>query len=145
MTDRSWAPGNGSAMEGRGGWPMTDFFHHKAALDPSLQWNVLHPAIQASTLFSIPPNAGQGPSVRAGTFCSICHEVDHTAASCALGYLHYPNLAKTLQPTRPGRKWLHTVYAYPGTGEDISTPLHALSGMFASCASSTTRQWTAQA
>ena len=36
--------------------PMTEFFRQQAALDPSLQWNVLHPA--ASTLFSIPPNAG---------------------------------------------------------------------------------------
>ena len=33
-------------MEGRGGWPMTDFFfRQQAALDPSLQWNVLHLAI----------------------------------------------------------------------------------------------------
>ena len=38
-----------------------------------------------------------------------------------------------------------TVCAYPGTGDDVCTPLHALSGVFAPCASSTTRQWTAQA
>ena len=84
-----------SAMESRGGWPMTEFFHRQAALDPSLQWNVLHPAIQASTLFLISPNASQGPSVCTSTFCSPYCEVDHTAASCTLGYLHYPNSAPT--------------------------------------------------
>ena len=52
------------------------------------------------------PYTSQGPSVRASTFCSPCHEVDHTTASCALGYLHCPNSAPTLQPTRPGRKRL---------------------------------------
>ena len=128
-------------MEGRGGWPMTEFFRRQAALDPSLQ--CFTSSNSGLHTFSIPPNAGQGPSVRASIFCSPCREVDHPAASCALGYLHYPNSAPTLKPTRPGRKRPRTVCAYLGTGEDVSTPLHALSGMFAPCASSTTRQWTA--
>ena len=60
-------------MEGRGGWPMTEFFCQQAALHPSLQWNVLHPAIQASTLLSITPNAGQGLAVCAGTSALFAH------------------------------------------------------------------------
>ena len=55
---------------GEQGWLAYDrIFLQQAALDPSLQW---HLAIQASTLFSIPPNASQGPSVHAGTFCVPC-------------------------------------------------------------------------
>ena len=35
------------------GWLVYDrVFRQQAALDPSFQWNVLHPAIQASTLFT---------------------------------------------------------------------------------------------
>ena len=67
---------------------------------------------QASTLFLITPNVSQGPSVHAGTSCYICPSRKHSAVAA------------------------HSC-AYHRTG---STPLHALSGMFAPCAFSTTRQ-----
>ena len=52
------------------GWLAYDsFFRQQAALDPSFQWNVLHPAIQASKLFA--PDS-QSLSAHGGTFCSIC-------------------------------------------------------------------------
>ena len=65
-----------SSMEGRGGLPMTKFFRQQATLEPSLQWNALHPAIQASTLFSIPLMSVRVLSIGASTFCSTCLEVD---------------------------------------------------------------------
>ena len=37
-------------------------------------------------------------------FCSICREVDHTAASCALAYLQQPSSTVSTQPTRQGSK-----------------------------------------
>ena len=40
-------------LHGGQGWLAYDrVFRQQAALDPSFQWNVLHPAIQASTLFA---------------------------------------------------------------------------------------------
>ena len=60
-------------------FPMGEFWW---ILDVILQKNFLD---SANFTFSI---GGQGPSVRASTFCSICREVDHTAASSVLGYLH---------------------------------------------------------
>jgi hypothetical protein len=62
------------------GWMDYDrVFRQQAAIDRSLQWNTLNPGIQSSTI------TGQAP--RPNTFCTLCHEVDHTAASCALAYL----------------------------------------------------------
>ncbi len=75
---------------GRQGWLDYDkVFRQQAALDPSMRWNVLQPAIyiyiQASTLFN--PSVS---TVAPGIFCSLCRGVDHTAATCALAYLQQP-------------------------------------------------------
>ena len=75
---------------GQGWLAYNRVFCHQAALDLSFQWNVLHPAIQASTHFFPSPNGSQNLSAHGGTFCSICREVDHTAAYCALAYSHQP-------------------------------------------------------
>ena len=79
-------------------------FRQHAALDPSIQWNVLHPAIQASTLFGPASCGNQSPTTSGGSFCSICWEVDHTAASCALAYLQQPSSTVSTQPARQGSK-----------------------------------------
>ena len=72
------------AQKHRGvGWLDYDkVFRQQAALDPSLRWNSLHPAIQASTLM--------GQSANSQTFCRLCREPDHSAGQCALGYLQPP-------------------------------------------------------
>ena len=95
------------------GWREYDrVFRQQAALDHTLKWNELHPAIQASTLFNCRPGAaalvnGQSPST--GMFCSVCRGVDHTAVQCALAY-QQPGPATGsstvdgLQPPRPAKK-----------------------------------------
>ena len=83
------------------GWLAYDrVFRQQAALDPSFQWNVLHPAIQASTLFA--PDS-QSLSAHGGTFCSICRGVDHRADYCALAYLKQPTSSLSTPP-RPIRR-----------------------------------------
>lgn len=50
------------------GWLDYDrIFRQQAA---AIRWNTLHPAIQGSTM------VGQAP--RPNTFCTLCHEVDHS-------------------------------------------------------------------
>ena len=66
------------------GWLDYDrAFRQQAAADPSLAWNTLSPGLQASTMFHQHP-AGQR------SFCSLCREVDHTRAHCALACLQPP-------------------------------------------------------
>ena len=69
------------------GWLDHDrVFRQQAALDPSMRWNILQTAIQASTLFN-PSVSTMAP----GIFCSLCRGVDHTSAACALAYLQQPS------------------------------------------------------
>lgn len=70
---------------GFGGMSWIDYdrvFRQQAAIDPTLQWNTLHPGIQASTLVGTPMGAP--------TFCTLCRGVDHKANGCALAYLQQP-------------------------------------------------------
>ena len=63
-----------------GGWLDYDrVFQQQAAIDPSLQWNTLHPGIQAATMV----RSGSG----SGTFCTLCRGSDHQMNDCALAYL----------------------------------------------------------
>lgn len=55
-------------------------FRQQAAIDPSLPWNMIHPALQATTILSQRSGA-------VGTFCNLCREPDHMAAQCALAQL----------------------------------------------------------
>ena len=87
------------------GWLAYDMvFCQHAALDPSIQWNVLHPAIQDSTLFSPASCGNQSPTTSSGLFYSIYREVDHMAASCALAYLQQPSSTVGTQPACQGSK-----------------------------------------
>ena len=91
------------------GWLDYDkVFRQQAAIDPSLPWNVLHPGIQAATLF------GQAPTGTMASMCTLCREPDHTADHCALSYLQQqqqqqpasrPSVAQgSYRPHRPAPK-----------------------------------------
>lgn len=86
---------------GSSGW--LEYFRQQAALDPHIQWNMLHPAIQASTLFpaaaAVPASSSQPPR-GASAFCSLCRGVDHSAPHCALAYLH-PPISSASSPAGP--------------------------------------------
>ncbi len=74
-----------SLRHGGKSWLTYDkVFRQQAALDGSLRWNELHPAILASTMLVSPLPSAQAPQGRAGTFCSLCQGVDHRADQCAL-------------------------------------------------------------
>ena len=63
------------------GWLQYDkIFRQHAALSPSTVWNELNPSLHASTVLSY----RAGP----GRVCSLCHEPDHSASTCALLVLH---------------------------------------------------------
>ena len=71
------------------GWRDYDrAFRQQAATDPSIRWNTLLPGLLASTVI------GQGNG-QAMSFCTLCREVDHTRAQCALTYLQPPSRAVT--------------------------------------------------
>ena len=88
--------------QGGRGWIDYDWaFRQQAAADRSLKWNTLIPGLQASTILS------QG-TPRSGLFCSLCREVDHTRAQCALACFQPadpkpPEPAQQAQPCPPQR------------------------------------------
>ena len=90
---------------GGAGWLDYDrAFRQQVSADPSLRWNTLQPALQASTMLGLTP-PGQG-----ATFCTLCRGVDHTRAQCTLLYLHPPAARlPTTQLTTPRRKSDHNV------------------------------------
>ena len=77
---------------GSPGWLEYDkIFRQHAALSCSTVWNELNPSLHASTVLSY----RAGP----GKVCSLCHEPDHTAATCALLALHlHANSQSQAQP-----------------------------------------------
>ena len=67
------------------GWLVYDrIFRQHAALSAGTVWHEINPSLHASTILSY----RSGPS----QVCSICHEPDHTADSCAM---------QALQPQQP--------------------------------------------
>ena len=75
------------------GWLDYDrAFRQQAAVDPSQRWNTLVPGLQASTIL--------GQRAMPGSFCTLCREVDHTRAQCALLCLEPPS-AQSVRPPRP--------------------------------------------
>ena len=68
-------------------------FRQQAAIEPALQWDTLHPGIQAATLI--------GRSATNSQFCTLCREPDHTADHCALSYLQQPSS----RPPSGGSTW----------------------------------------
>ena len=81
---------------GGNGWIAYDkVFRQQVAIDSTLQWNTIHPGIQASTLL------GQTPGQ--GVFCTLCREPDHKSMGCALSYLQEPQSpAWPIMPTPAG-------------------------------------------
>ena len=63
---------------GRRGWQEYDRnFNAPAAIDRSLQWNVLLSDLQSATTL--------GQWATGGSSCSLCWSIDHVASQCALG------------------------------------------------------------
>ena len=107
------------------GWMEYDrLFRQQAAIDPSLQWNTIHPGLQATTILAQRPSG-------AGTYCVTCQECDHVASQCALPQLQQlvlrsgnslhgalQNLAQAGTSSRTARKcnsWNDGACTYPGT------------------------------
>ena len=71
------------------GWLEDDkIFRQQAALSPSTAWNELNQSLHTSTVLLY----RAGP----GWVCSLCHEPDHTASTCALLALN-PHASPPLQ------------------------------------------------
>ena len=70
-----------------------------SCIEQTIQWNCLHPGIQAATLVGRPSGVS--------TFCTFCREPDHASDRCALAYLHPPSGSQPRQqqnastPMRP--------------------------------------------
>ena len=65
------------------GWLDYDrIFRQQAAIDHNLKWNSIHPSIKAATLVN--------NSETSGSFCTLCHEADHSAKSFAMNFLQVP-------------------------------------------------------
>ena len=78
------------------GWLEYDrIFRQHAALSPSTVWNELNPSLHASTILSYRAGPGQ--------VCSICHEPDHLAVTCAMQALqpHYDPTVMQTPALRP--------------------------------------------
>ena len=74
------------------GWLDYDrAFRQQAASDPAMRWNTISPSLQASTIL------GQKQAVQ-GSFCTLCREVDHSRAQCALVCLE-PSASSSLAPS----------------------------------------------
>ena len=101
---------------GRGWLDYDRLFRQQAALNPSLQWNVIHPELQATTVLA-------QRSTGSGSFCTLCQECDHTAQHCALAQLQQPAIKGTPTSSQPpGRNlgricssWNDGACLYPGS------------------------------
>ena len=101
------------------GWLEYDrLFRQQAALDRTLQWNAIQPALQATTILE--------QRVGGGVTCTICHECDHTASQCAMAYVQQPLVSAARHQTclmlrRSGRptpiciSWNDGSCSFPGT------------------------------
>ena len=108
-----------SLQHGGSGWLEYDrLFRQQAALDPTLQWNMIHSGLQATTVMA--------QHRWSGTICSICHDCDHSAQSCALAQLQQQSTARAqqstsrAQPSRQGPRpicnsWNAGACIYPGS------------------------------
>ena len=106
------------------GWLEYDrLFRQQVAINPTLSWNVIHPALQATTILA---------QRASGMYCVTCQECDHVAAQCALSQLHPPALRGSgptqVSARNPGQagmssrvssricnSWNDGACAYPGT------------------------------
>ena len=97
------------------GWLDYDrLFRQQATIDHNIQWNLVHPGLQATTILS--HRSGQG------LFCNLCQECDHAAQQCAMIQLQQPptrnNLATPVSRMTSRRictSWNEGNCAYPGS------------------------------
>ena len=101
---------------GGSGWQEYDrTFRRQVAVDPHLPWHSLHPGLQAATVLS-------GRGAAGGMFCSVCREVDHSSAQCALAVVQQrvftPAGAQGLRSRRSENicaSWNRRNCTFPGT------------------------------
>ena len=85
---------------GNMGWLDYDrAFRQQTVADPSLAWNTLIPALQATTVLGNTARAS-GRTVR---ICALCRGVDHLRSDCALHFL-YPQFMRPPQSAPSGSK-----------------------------------------
>ena len=98
------------------GWLDYDrLFRQQAAINPSMQWNALHPELQAATILS--------QHTSGGTFCTVCQEHDHNASQCAMAQPQPSTIrTSTTMSRQPGRSmgrictsWNEGARIYPGS------------------------------
>ena len=125
------------------GWLAYDkVFRQHAALDPSIQWNVLHPAIQASTLFNPASGENQSPTTSGGSFCSIwITRLPHVLWPICNSHPPQSALSQLVKAAND-KQWPPTLCASRGIGEDASFQSRAPSGTFVPAAFSSTQLWS---
>ena len=97
------------------GWLDYDrLFQQQAATESNLQWSLVHPGLQATTILS--------HSSGLGTFCNLSQECDHTTKQCAMTQLQQPfarnnqtTMAARTMPRRICTSWNEGSCAYPGS------------------------------
>ena len=102
------------------GWLDYDrLFRQQAAINPSMQWNALHPELQAATILS--------QHTSGGTFCTVCQEHDHNASQCAMAQPQPSTIrTSTTMSRQPGRSmgrictsWNEGARIYPGSCSSV--------------------------
>ena len=86
--------------EGQGWLDYDWLFQQQAATDSNLQWSLVHPGLQATTILS--------HSSGLGTFCNLSQECDHTTQQCAMTQLQQPS-ARNNQTTMAARTMPHRI------------------------------------
>ena len=92
-------------------------------------------------MFSPASCGNQSPTTSGGSFCSICREVYHTAASCALAYLQQPSSTVSVKAAND-QQWPPALCASRGIEEDASFQSRAPSGTSVPTAFSSTQLWS---
>ena len=99
------------------GWLDYDrLFRQQAAINPGLQWNAIHPQLQATTVLNQRPTAQ-------GNFCTLCQECDHSSSQCALAQVQQSagrsGVGAYRPPSRPSSRicasWNDGACIFPGT------------------------------
>ena len=120
-------------------------FRQHAALDPSIQWNVLHPAIQASTLFGPASCGNQSPTTSGGSFASFVGKwitrLPHVLWPICNSHPPQSALSQLVKAANDKQR-PPILCASRGIGEDASFQSHAPSGTSVPAAFSSTQLWS---
>ena len=97
------------------GWLDYDrSFRQQTAVDPSVAWNTMLPALQATTILGNATQPGRSATVQ----CNVCQGVDHPPRECGLSFL-YSFPLRTPQQNSSKQKictsWNKGVCIFPNT------------------------------